>query len=90
MTKPTAEEHIGACIDDYKNNGCPCIEEYEQDLRTQGRLAAKEEREKIYRYLMDNWSSVCKNYSEHICNGQDGIDISFTKKVIESIKKAKR
>ncbi len=37
-------------------------------------------------YVEGAWSSRIKNYDKHICNGQDGNDISFTKKDFDKLK----
>lgn len=33
----------------------------------------------------DSWCSIIKDYDNHKCNGQDGADISFTKKDYEKL-----
>lgn len=47
---------------------------------------SKLQREIVFYELDNNWCSRNKDYDKHECNGQDGADISFTKKDFEVIR----
>ena len=75
------------------NNGkrfiyeCPCGKRtiFSKWMQEHIKKAKQEERRRLYIELTDCWSKCIKDYDNHICNNQDGDDISFTKKTLEQL-----